>query len=138
MARRSPEAWSADNTLADFYDLKGDLEAMLARTGRAEDFSFRAACHPALHPGQTAEILDRGQLVGLIGALHPEVQRKLDITHPVYVFEVERDALLASRKPAFNSLSRFPEVRRDLAVVVARDLPVAVLCDTARKAAGTA
>jgi phenylalanyl-tRNA synthetase beta chain len=133
---RAPEAWSADNTLADFYDLKGDLEAMLARTGRAEDFSFRAACHPALHPGQTAEILDRGQLVGLIGALHPEVQRKLDITHPVYVFEVERDSLLASRKPAFNSLSRFPEVRRDLAVVVARDMPVAVLCDTARKAAG--
>lgn len=134
---RAPEAWSADNnTVADFYDLKGDLEAVLARTGRAGDFSFQAANHPALHPGQTAEILDRGQVVGLIGALHPELQRKLDINHPVFVFEVERDALLAARKPVFASLSRFPEVRRDLAVVVTRDIPVAALCDTARKAAG--
>ncbi|HSC76540.1 MAG TPA: phenylalanine--tRNA ligase subunit beta [Pseudomonadales bacterium] len=134
---RAPESWNASgNAAADFYDLKGDLEALLARTGRAGDFSFRAASHPALHPGQTAEIMDRGQVVGWIGALHPEVQRKLDISQPVFVFEVERDALLASRKPAFTPLSRFPEVRRDLAVVVARELPVAALCDAARTAAG--
>jgi integration host factor alpha subunit len=134
---RAPEAWCADgNARVDYYDLKGDLEALLARTGRAGDFSFRAAVHPALHPGQTAELLDRGQPVGLLGALHPEVQRTLDISHPVYVFEIERATLLASCKPAFASLSRFPEVRRDLAVVVARDLPVAELCDTARSAAG--
>lgn len=134
---RAPEAWSADgNAVGDFYDLKGDLEALLARTGRAQDFSFEKAIHPALHPGQTAALWDRGQKVGLIGALHPEVQRKLDIPQPVFVFEVERDRLLASRKPAFASLSRFPEVRRDLAVVVARDLPVEALCRTARAAAG--
>lgn len=134
---RAPEAWHANGgNLADFYDLKGDLEALLARTGRAGDFSFRATTHPALHPGQTAEILDGDKVVGLIGALHPEVQRTLDINHPVYVFEVERDALLAARQPAFSSLSRFPEVRRDLAVVVARDLPVAALCAAARVAAG--
>ncbi|HQQ74899.1 MAG TPA: phenylalanine--tRNA ligase subunit beta, partial [Pseudomonadales bacterium] len=126
---RAPEAWHANGgNLVDFYDLKGDLEALLARTGRAGDFSFRAAIHPALHPGQTAEILDGDKIVGLIGALHPEVQRTLDINHPVYVFEVERNALLAARQPVFSSLSRFPEVRRDLAVVVARDLPVAALC----------
>lgn len=134
---REPEAWHANGgNLVDFYDLKGDLEALLARTGRAGDFSFRAATHPALHPGQTAEILDGDKVVGLIGALHPEVQRTLDISHPVYVFEVERDALLAARQPVFSSLSRFPEVRRDLAVVVARDLPVAALCAAARVAAG--
>lgn len=134
---RAPEAWHANGgNLVDFYDLKGDLEALLARTGRAGDFSFRAAIHPALHPGQTAEILDGDKIVGLIGALHPEVQRTLDINHPVYVFEVERNALLAARQPVFSSLSRFPEVRRDLAVVVARDLPVAALCAAARVAAG--
>ncbi len=134
---RAPEAWSAEgNVMVDFYDLKSDLEALIARTGRAQDFSFEAAAHPALHPGQTAALLDRGQQVGLIGALHPEVQRKLDIPQPVFVFEVERSALMASRQPTFTSLSRFPEVRRDLAVVVARDLPVAILCNTARTAAG--
>jgi phenylalanyl-tRNA synthetase beta chain len=134
---RAPEAWSADgNAVGDFYDLKGDLEALIARTGRAQDFSFEKAVHPSLHPGQTAALLDRGQKVGLIGALHPEVQRKLDIPQPVFIFEVERAALIASRQPTFTSLSRFPEVRRDLAVVVARDLPVATLCSTARTAAG--
>ncbi len=134
---RAPEAWSAGGPAAvDFYDLKGDLEALLARTGRAGDFRFERAEHPALHPGQTAAILDRGQPVGLIGALHPEVQRQLDIPQPVYVFEVERDALLAASKPAFAPLSRFPEVRRDLAIVAARELPVSALCDTVRKAAG--
>lgn len=134
---RAPETWSVDgNAVGDFYDLKGDLETLIARTGRAPDFSFEKAIHPALHPGQTAALMDRGQKIGLIGALHPEVQRKLDIPQPVFVFEVDRAALMASRQPAFTSLSRFPEVRRDLAVVVARDLPVATLCSTARTAAG--
>lgn len=134
---RAPESWHADGNMAtDFYDLKGDLEALIARTGRTTDFTFQATSHPALHPGQTASIMDSGRTVGVIGALHPELQRKLDIPHPVWVFEIERDVLLASRKPVFASLSRFPEVRRDLAVVVARDLPVEALCATARQAAG--
>jgi phenylalanyl-tRNA synthetase beta chain len=134
---RHPETWNGDgNTVTDFYDLKGDLEAVIARTGRATDFTFSAATHPALHPGQTAAVLDHGKPVGLIGALHPEVQQQLGIDHPVYVFEIEREALMASRQPVFTSLSRFPEVRRDLAIVVARELPVAMLCETARQAAG--
>lgn len=134
---RVPEGWCTDgNSLADFYDLKGDLEALLAKTGRRDDFSFGKAEHPALHPGQTAAVYDGGKEVGLIGALHPELQRKLDIPGSVFVFEVERDALLASRKPAFAPLSRFPEVRRDIAVVVARSVPVEALCTTVRKAAG--
>ncbi|HQQ63982.1 MAG TPA: phenylalanine--tRNA ligase subunit beta [Pseudomonadales bacterium] len=135
---RAPEAWctTAGNASSDFFDLKGDLEALLARTGRAEDFSFRKSVHAALHPGQTAALYDRGRQVGLIGALHPELQRKLGIPGSVFVFEVERDALLTSRKPAFMSLSRFPEVRRDIAVVVAREVPVDSLCATVRQTAG--
>ena len=134
---RQPESWTggaADKV--DFYDLKGDIQAMLARTGRAGDFSFVKATHPALHPGQTAAILDAGRQVGLIGALHPELLRKLDIPSNVFVFELEREALLAANKPAFASVSRFPAVRRDLAVTVDRSLPVSALCDTIKKAAG--
>ncbi|MBK8675995.1 MAG: phenylalanine--tRNA ligase subunit beta [Cellvibrionales bacterium] len=134
---RQPESWhggSADKI--DFYDLKGDVQALLARTGRASDFSFAPAQHPALHPGQTAAIVAAGRQVGLIGALHPELLRKLDIPGTVLVFEMEREALLAARQPAFAAVSRFPEVRRDLAVVVDRALPVSVLCDTVRTAAG--
>ncbi len=133
---RAAEAWNADNAAVDFYDLKGDLQALLARSGRAADFSFAAGSHPALHPGQTATVLDRDQPVGLIGTLHPELQRKLDIPGPVFVFELERDALLNARKPAFAPLSRFPEVRRDIAVVAARELPAAALVATVKAAAG--
>jgi phenylalanyl-tRNA synthetase beta chain len=134
---RTPEAWSASSEQqVDFYDLKADLEAIFTRSGRENDFSFVKGAHPALHPGQTAVILDRGQPVGLIGALHPEVQRKLDIPQPVFVFEVTAAALLASEKPSFAPLSRFPEVRRDIAVVAPRELPVAALVATARAAAG--
>jgi phenylalanyl-tRNA synthetase beta chain len=135
---RAPEAWcaSGNNASVDFYDLKGDLEALLARTGRAGDFSFRSAEHPALHPGQTAAVFELGVQVGLIGALHPELQRKLDIPGSVFVFEIDRNALMTSRKPAFTPLSRFPEVRRDIAVVVARTEAVDGLCATVRGAAG--
>ncbi len=134
---RTPESWEGQaSAKVDFFDLKGDLEALLARTGRAGDFSFVRSEHPALHPGQTAAILDRGKVVGIIGALHPELQRKLDIPSTVLVFEIEREALLLGRTPAFVPVSRFPAVRRDLALVVDRNLPVADLCASVRQAAG--
>ncbi len=135
---RVPESWESGQATAkvDFYDLKGDLEALLARTGRASDFSFERGEHPALHPGQTATVLDRGVQVGIIGALHPELQRQLDIPSSVFVFEIEREALLSARTPAFSPVSRFPAVRRDLALVVDRELPVAGLCVSVRQAAG--
>ncbi len=134
---RQPESWGGGAVdKVDFYDIKGDVQALLARTGRAGDFSFAPAQHPALHPGQTAAIVAAGRQVGLIGALHPELLRKLDIPSTVLVFEIEREALLAARQPAFAAVSRFPEVRRDLAVVVDRALPVSTLCDTVRSAAG--
>ena len=134
---RTSESWNADNNLqADFFDLKGDVEALLLKTGRTTDFRFEPAQHPALHPGQTAAILDRGQSIGLIGALHPELQRKLDIDRPVYVFEIEREALLSAAQPSFQPLSRFPEVRRDIAVVADRSLPVEHLLETVENSAG--
>ncbi len=133
---RMPETWSVDNTVnVDFFDLKGDVEALLAQTGRTGDFSFEATHHPAMHPGQTAAVLECGQPIGIIGALHPELQKTLDIPQPVLVFELEREALLKAREVEFRPLSRFPEVRRDLAVVVARDLPVAELLATVKKTA---
>jgi len=133
---REPESWGSSSSPVDFYDLKGDVQALLARTGRAQDFSFAETKHPALHPGQTAAIFDGEKPVGLMGALHPELQRKLGIPNAVFVFELEREALLVANSPAFTPVSRFPEVRRDLAVVVNRDVPVAALCSTVHKAAG--
>jgi phenylalanyl-tRNA synthetase beta chain len=100
----------------DFFDLKGDLEALLALTGKS--CSYEAARHPALHPGQSARVSVDGNIVGWLGTLHPEVMKKLDIEQTVYIFEISLDAAKKATLPIFSPLSRFPEVRRDIAIVV--------------------
>ncbi len=133
---RFAESWSVASAAADFYDLKGDLESLLG-LGRCQgEFAFRAAEHPALHPGQTAEITRTGQVVGRIGALHPAVLAALDINGPVLACEIDLDALLDGELPAFAELSRFPEVRRDLAVLVDKTVPAATLMENVKAVAG--
>ncbi len=114
----APAQWAQPARAVDFFDLKGDVEALLALTGRPEAFRFEPAEHPALHPGQTARLLRDGRPVGWLGALHPAVQEALDLEQPVFLFELERAALEQGRVPHFTPLSKFPAVRRDLALVV--------------------
>ncbi len=133
---RAPEVWANIVDRVDFFDLKGDLESLLALTGDESSFSFKAENHSALHPGQTAAIYRDGVWQGVIGALHPSLQQQLDITLPVYVFEMRLDSLLAARIPSFTSLSKFPEVRRDLALLVDRDLAADKLLDAVKTQAG--
>jgi phenylalanyl-tRNA synthetase beta chain len=120
----------------DFYDLKGDLESLIALTGDTPSFHFAPSVHSALHPGQTAGIYRKGELQGCIGALHPSLQQQLDIPKQVYLFEIRQSALLEGAIPAFSPLSRFPEVRRDLALVVNRDLAADKLLDAVKSKAG--
>lgn len=103
----------------DFFLLKGDLEAILGLTGRREDFIFREVDHPALQPGQSAQIFFQEKAVGWIGKLSLAVQQTWDITQAVYVFEINRAVFDQARLPIFREISRFPHVRRDLALVVA-------------------
>ena len=117
------EQWAEKSRRVDFYDIKADVEALLSYSA-AESY-FEAAEHPALHPGQSACIIQNGQLVGWIGALHPEVQKSLDIDQPTYVFELKQSAIANNRISAFSPLSRFPEVRRDLAILVDEKVPAA-------------
>ena len=79
---------------------------------------FEAAESPVLHPGQSACIKQNGKVIGWVGALHPQVQKALDIDPRVYVFELQQSAIAENSIPAFSALSRFPEVRRDLAILV--------------------
>ncbi len=124
---RLPEQWGAAREGADFFDLKGDLEALLATTGRLDSFSFVAATHPCLHPGRCARVL-RGQTpVGWLGELHPQLVRSLDLTYAPQLFEVEYEAALRRELPAFHEVSRFPQVRRDLALLVDEDLPFSAI-----------
>lgn len=116
--RRYTENWEADNNKVDFFDLKGDLEAIFKLTAAGEQFTFVAAQKDALHPGQTAEILRNGKSCGFIGKLHPQTQKEFDLDEPVYVFEMELKALLARKIPKFTPLSKYPSIRRDLAILV--------------------
>ncbi|MBV1787161.1 phenylalanine--tRNA ligase subunit beta [Marinobacterium sp. D7] len=133
---RQPEGWSAGNDKVDFFDLKGDLETLLGLGSNAARFSFRADSHVALHPGQSAAILLDGELVGRIGALHPSLQKSLDLTGPVFLFEVELDAVIDGRVARFSELSKFPESRRDLAILVSAETPFAQLREVASESAG--
>jgi phenylalanyl-tRNA synthetase beta chain len=112
------EQWAEKSRPVDFFDLKGDLEAVLAVAGPRSDLEFVAASHPALHPGQCAEVHLAGQAIGWIGALHPDAQRALDIGQSALVFEIDYAAAREGSAPSFRELSRFPSLRRDLALVV--------------------
>ncbi len=113
-----PEQWGQPARAVDFFDLKGDVQALLALTGLPGAFSFAAAEHPSLHPGQSARVLRDGEPLGWIGLLHPEIERKLDLTGSTYLFEMRLNGLLEGRLPAFEPLSKYPSIRRDIAIVV--------------------
>lgn len=133
---RLPEGWANSRDGVDFYDLKADVEALLGYAGAVDTFSFVPGEHPALHPGQTARIEREGRLVGFIGALHPELAKTLGLDQPVYLFELVLAEVAAGRMPTFSELSRFPEVRRDLALLVDREQPAEAVLAAIRETAG--
>jgi phenylalanyl-tRNA synthetase beta chain len=130
-----PEQWSGASKASDFYDLKADVVAVLHLTGAPESFTFEAASHPALHPGQSARILRDGRDAGWLGALHPRIVRELDLPGMAYVFELRAQAVLAGRAPTFHAVSPYPAVRRDLAMIVDEAVSAEQLLCTARSAA---
>ncbi|QIL88956.1 phenylalanine--tRNA ligase subunit beta [Microbulbifer sp. SH-1] len=133
---RHPEGWAGSKDLVDFFDIKADVEALLAHYDAGAEFSFAPAKHPALHPGQCAQVLRKGVSVGYIGALHPQLQQAYDLPKSAYVFELSLDGLGQAVIPSFSPLSKFPEVRRDLAVLADAQTPVGELAQAAVEAAG--
>ncbi len=123
-----PEQWGTASRPVDFYDLRGDLEALFWPVVPR----FDPAAHPALHPGKSARVLVGGQAVGWLGELHPRWLRSYELAGPVLAFEVELDALVGRPVPAFSEISRFPPVRRDIALVVDEGVPAQALWDAAR------
>ncbi|WP_188151195.1 phenylalanine--tRNA ligase subunit beta [Teredinibacter waterburyi] len=131
---REATSWTASKGDVDFYDIKGDLEALLELTAR--DISFQAGIRDYLHPGQTAEVVASGVVIGVVGALHPQLLRELGVSKAVFVFELDLAESLITEVPKFVPLSKFPEVSRDLAVVVGRQLEVSALQSAMAAVAG--
>lgn len=131
------EQWGLAITAADFFDIKGDVEAILGLTGRAQSFIFRNRPNIALHPGQSAAIETRsGDHVGWVGALHPELQRDLGLNTPVLLFELALSALSDVALPRFSEVSKFPAIRRDLAIIVDLKVSAEAVQNCAQDAAG--
>jgi phenylalanyl-tRNA synthetase beta chain len=126
---RLPEQWGLSKDArapADFFDVKADVETLLAGTGAAAEFTFEADALSCLHPGRAARIRRSGKDAGWIGELHPRLVRELDFTYTPVLFEIDIEALAVVR-PAFAEISRFPAVRRDLAIVVDEGVPFGAL-----------
>ncbi len=131
------ENWDGSTRAVDFYDLKGDVEAILglARVN-AEGFEFIAEEHSALHPGQSAAIYLDGKRVGWLGTIHPEVQKKSGLNGKTYLFELELESISITHIPEVIDISKFPSNRRDLAIVVEDKIPAADVLSLVKKVGG--
>jgi len=131
-----PEHWNEPKRPVDFHDVKGDIEQLVGLTGAAGVFRFAPLNVPYLHPGRSAEILRGALRVGVIGALHPRLAKALDVDRETFVFELDLDPLLAREVPTAGPVSRYPSVRRDIAIVVDRNVPYAAVEAAVRAAVG--
>ncbi|MEO5511500.1 MAG: phenylalanine--tRNA ligase subunit beta [Longimicrobiales bacterium] len=131
------EQWGNPTRPMDFHDIKGDVEQMLALAGIVGSRLHFGAGAPAwLHPGRSATLEDSGRAVGWLGALSPTLQRSLGLDAETFAFEFDVEPLLARAIPRATELSKYPSVRRDLALIVAEDVPFAHIEASVREAAG--
>jgi phenylalanyl-tRNA synthetase beta chain len=126
-----PEQWGVPAHPVDFYDVKGDLEAIFA----PRRLRFERIQHPALHPGRCARILLDGTDIGVIGEIHPRWQQKYELGGPAAAFEIDLAPLLAAPMPRYDEVSRFPQVVRDIAVVLPQSCAAQDLLDAFEAAA---
>jgi phenylalanyl-tRNA synthetase beta chain len=117
------EHWSEEDRNVDFYDIKGDVEAILALSCQQSIFSFEVAENSALHPGQSAQVMCNGKPVGYVGAVHPRCQKALGLNGRTFVFELNLAAISQAKIPQACDISKFPANRRDLAIVVEQHVP---------------
>jgi phenylalanyl-tRNA synthetase beta chain len=130
------EQWGESSRTVDFYDIKADVEALLSLTGHHQGISFAAANHPALHPGQAAEISIDGNKVGMLGMLHPQLEQKMGLNGATYVFELALESLIEGVLPGFQALSKYPSIRRDIALVVDENVEFEVIRNLIRDVSG--
>ena len=130
MATPCPSNGAQPSRRVDFFDLKGDLERLFGQV-----LDARSAAHPALHPGQSAQLWADGRAIGWIGALHPRLVQAFDLPAAPVLFELDSTVLARRGLPRHATLSRFPQVRRDLAFVLDAHTPAGELLAALRKAA---
>lgn len=118
------EQWGAKPREIDFFDIKSDLENILRLAGYEKNFKCVKSDHKALHPGKSARIFINDSAVGYIGCLHPEILQKLDLSHDVFLIDLNLDKITNSSLPSYQMFSKFPMIKRDIAFTVEKSVPV--------------
>ncbi len=129
------EQWGLANKPHDFYDLKADMEALFSVL-KGFSLRFESSEHPALHTGQSAQIIAEDKTIGWIGSLHPRLLKALDLEGPVSLAEINLEDVLREKTVRFQALSKFPMIRRDLAVVIDQQVTAAILKEAILETAG--
>jgi phenylalanyl-tRNA synthetase beta chain len=122
--------WSQSDKGVDFFDIKGDVEALLAPL----QATFAPAEHPAMHPGRSASVSVAGKQIGYVGELHPQWRQGYDLAQAPLLFELDLDAVLQREVPAFKPVSKFQPIERDIAVIVPESVTHAALQAAIRSA----
>ncbi len=124
---RLPEQWGSANEVVDFFDVKADILAVLSLAGDTSNIRFEPEALSCLHPGRAARIYRDGTPIGWLGELHPQVLRGINFSASAYVFELEVESAFKANMLNYKEISKFPSLRRDLAVVVDESVALAVL-----------
>lgn len=130
------KSWAEPSRPVDYYDLKGDLEYLLGATGRSAQFQLVPAEHPALHPGRSASLINDGNPIGWVGELHPQIAERLQLNGRIYLFEVLLEPLSQRKVPDYGGVSKYPSMRRDLALLVDNEITAGQIENCIRGAAG--
>lgn len=131
-----PKQWGVDSRALDFFDAKSDVEAILDLSAENDGYRFEAQSCVALHPGQSARVMRlNGEAIGWLGAIHPALAQKLDLPLQLYLFELKLSAVLKRRIPVFEEISKFPAIRRDLAIVVDQSVTAQKVSDVVQSTA---
>ncbi|OCG39696.1 phenylalanine--tRNA ligase subunit beta [Gilliamella sp. Bif1-4] len=130
------EHWQLPKKNVDFYDLKGDLESIFSLLGCGDQIQLKKSELPALHPGQSAAIYLNDELLGHLGVLHPEIEKKLSLNSKTLVFEINLAKISKKEVPVAQDLSKYPSNKRDIAIIVSNTIPAADIILECKKAGG--
>lgn len=131
-----PWQWGITSRKVDFFDLKGDVERLFALIAQAPEFHWQPSSNPVLHPGKSADVYLRGMFVGSLGALHPQLVATLGLSAAPYVFEFDYSIFKSIDHVSYTAVSKYPAVRRDLAIVIDGKITAATILDSVLAFAG--
>lgn len=131
-----PPQWGRVARECDFFDIKGDVETILQGMVPLEDILFTCTTHPSLHSGRSANIMYGSKQLGLVGQLHPHVQLAIDAPYPLFYFELDLEVIHQKKAPIFQEISKFPSIRRDLAIIIPQTISAQEIIACVKAAAG--